>query len=98
MARLQPDPYNDGLPLKRHDPGHQKRLPAGHGGPVWSPDAALMDTVVCLQLDMEELRAGSRSRQTPPPDMWTSQGPSQQMAFTSTKVPRFSRCNKLRTL
>ena len=44
------------------DPGCQTRPPGGHGGPVWSPDAALMDTVASLQRDMEELRAGSRSR------------------------------------
>ena len=84
-TRLQPDPYDDGLPNKRHDPSHQTRPPAGHSGLVWSPDAALMDTVACLQLDMEELRAGSRSRRTPPPDIWTSQGPPRQ-----TKVPRFA--------
>ena len=89
-TRLQPDPYDDGLPTKRHDPGHQTRPPAGHGGPVWSQDAALMDTVARLQLDMEELRAGSRSRGTPPLDIWISQGPPRQVALTSTKVPRFS--------
>ena len=44
-----------------------------------------MDTVARLQLDMEELRAGSRSSWTPPPDIWTS-----QVAFTSTKMPRFA--------
>ena len=88
-TRLQPDPYNHCLPNKRHDPGHQTRPSAGHDG-LWCPDAALMDTVACLQLDMEELRAGSRSRRTPPPDIWNSQGPPRQVAFTSTKVPRFA--------
>ena len=88
--RVETDPYEDGLPKKRHDPCRQTRPPAGHGGPVWSPDTALMDTVARLQLDMEELRAGSRSRRTPPPDIWTSQGPPRQVAFTSTNVPRFA--------
>ena len=48
-----------------------------------------MDTVARLQLDMEELRAGSRSRT--PPDNLTLQGPPRQVAFTSIKVPRFAR-------
>ena len=74
-TRLQPDPYDDGLPNKRHDPGHQTRSPAGHGGPVWSPYAALMDTVARLQLNMKKLPTGSRSRRTRPPDIWTFQGP-----------------------
>ena len=49
-----------------------------------------MDTLARLQLDMKELRAGSQNRRTPPPDIWTSQGPPRQVASTSTKVPRFS--------
>ena len=66
------------------------RLPAGHGGPesIWSPDAALMDTVAHLQLDVEEMRAGSRCHQTP--GGRTSLGHPRQVAFTSTKVPRIA--------
>ena len=48
-TQFEPDPYEDGL-LRKIDPDHEVRLPAGHGGPepIWSPDAALMDTVhVC---------------------------------------------------
>ena len=82
-TQLEPDPYEEGLP-------RQTRQPAGHGGPVWFPDAVLMDKVAPVQLDMEELRAGSRSGRMPPPDIWTSQGPPRQVAFMSTKVPRFA--------
>ena len=66
------------------------RLPAGHGGPepIWSPDAVLMDTVACLQLDMEVMRAGYRCNQTP--GGRTSPGHPRQVAFTSTKVLRFA--------
>ena len=57
---------------------------------VWSPDAALMDTVARLQLDMEEMRAGSRCHRTPPLGNWNAQGHQRQVAFTSTNVPRFT--------
>ena len=87
-THFEPYPYGS---KKCHDPGRQTRPPAGHGGPVWSPDAALMDTVARLQLDMDELRAGSRSRRTPPPDIWTSQGHPRQVELTSTKVLGFAR-------
>ena len=49
-------------------------------GSVGQSGKALMDTVARLQLDMEELRAGFRSRWTPPLDIWTSQGPPRQVA------------------
>ena len=49
-----------------------------------------MDTVARLQLDMEEMRAGSRCHRTPPPGNWTVEGHQRQVAFTSTKVPRFA--------
>ena len=64
-TQFEPNPCEDGLPRKI-DPGRQERLPAAHGGPesIWSPDAALMDTVARLQLDMEEMRAGSRCHWT----------------------------------
>ena len=61
----------------------------GHGGqePIWSPDAALMDTVAHVQLDLDEMRTESRRLRTP----GGRDSPSQprQVAFTSTKVPRF---------
>ena len=68
-GQFESDPYKDGLPRKL-DPGHQVRLPAGHGGPepILSPETALMDTVARLQLDMEEMRAGS---QCPSDTRWT---------------------------
>ena len=47
-TRFAPDQYEHRQPRKI-DPGCQVRLPAGHG----APDAALMDTVARLQLDME---------------------------------------------
>ena len=84
-AQFEPDSYEDGLP-GRSDPGRR----TGRDGLVWSLDAALMDTVARLQLDMEEMRAGSRGHRTPPPGSWTSQGHWQQMTFTSTNVPRFA--------
>ena len=79
----------NGLPRKI-DPGRQVRLPAGHGGPgsIWSADAALMDTVARLQLDMEEMRVGSRCHRTP--GGRTSPGHPRQVTFTSTKVPRLA--------
>ena len=78
-SQFEPDPYEDVLP-GRDDPGHRARLPAEQDRLVWSLDAALMDTVARLQLDMEEMRAGN----------WTAQGHQRQVTFyTSTKVPKF---------
>ena len=47
--------------MRNIDPDHRERPQTVHGGPepIWSPDAALMDTVACLQLDLDEMRAES---------------------------------------
>ena len=88
-TQFEPDSYKDALPRKI-DPDHRGRLRAGHDGPepIWSPDAALMDTVARLQLDMEEIGAGSRCHRTP--GGRASPGHPRQVAFTSTKVPKFA--------
>ena len=48
----------------------------------------LIDTVVRLQMDMEELRSGSMCNQTR--GRQTSQQQPHQMTFTSTKVLKFA--------
>ena len=60
-TQFDPDPYAD-VRARNIDPDHRERPQAGHGGPtpIWSPDAALMDTVARLQLDLDEMRAESR--------------------------------------
>ena len=55
------DPYAD-VRARNIDLDRRERSQAGHGRPepTWSPDAALMDTVARLQLDLDEMRAESR--------------------------------------
>ena len=50
-SHFEPVPYKDVLP-GRDDPVHRARLPAEQDRLVWFLDAALMDTVAHLQLDM----------------------------------------------
>ena len=66
------------------DPDVRGRPQAGHGGPepIWSPDAALIDTVARLQLDLDEMRAEPGSRDSP--------SRPRQVTFTSTMVPKFA--------
>ena len=54
---------------------------------AWSPENILVDTVARLQQDLADIRAGSRQLRTPgvPPVVHTPR----QVAFTTTKVPRF---------
>ena len=89
-AQFEPDPYEDAL-QRKIDPDRMGRLRAGHGGPepIRSPDAALMDMVARLQLDMDEIIAGSRCHQTP--GGRASPGHPRQVTLTSTKVPKFCR-------
>ena len=64
-TQFDPDPYADVRARKSH-PDRWRRPQAGHGGPEpnWSPDAALMDTVARLQLDLDDIRAESRRLRT----------------------------------
>ena len=64
-TQFGPDRFEDGLPGKI-DLGHRIRLPAGNDGLdlIRSPDTPLIDTVARLQLDMEEMTAGSIGHQT----------------------------------
>ena len=88
-TQFEPDPYAD-VWVRKIAPDHRGRPQDGHGGPepIWSPDAALMDTVACLQLDLDEMRAESWRLRTP----GGRDSPSQprQVTFTSTKVPKFA--------
>ena len=86
-TQFGPDRFEYGLPGKI-DPVHRIRLPAGNDGLdlIRSPDAALIDIVARLQLDMEEMKAGSIGHQTL--GGRTSPGRPRQVAFTSTKVCR----------
>ena len=56
--------------------------------PCWGCHRRLIDTVARLQLDMEEMRAGSIGHQTL--GGRTSPGRPRQVAFMSTKVSRFT--------
>ena len=60
-TQFEPDPYEDVLPRKLTlIVGEGCGLDmAGRSRSSWSPDAALMDTVARLQLDLDEMRAGS---------------------------------------
>ena len=88
-TQFDPDPYAD-VRVRNIDLDHRGRPQAGHGGPepIWSPDAALMDTVARLQLDLDEMRAESRRRRSPGGRDSLSQ--PRQLTFTSTKVPKFA--------
>ena len=89
-TQFEPDQFEDGLP-KKIEPGHRIILPAGNDGLdlIRSPNAALIDTVARLQLDMEEIRSGLMGHQIL--GGRTSPGRPRQVAFTSTKVLRFAR-------
>ena len=65
-TQLEPYPYTD-VRVRKSDPDRRGRPQEGHGGPepIWSSDAALMDTVARLQLDLDEMRAESRRLRTP---------------------------------
>ena len=84
-TQFEPDPYEDDL-LRKIDPGYRMRLPAWNEmlDPIRSPDAALMDTMARLQLDMEEMRTGSRCHRTP--GGRTSPSRPRQVAFMSAKI------------
>ena len=69
-------------------PDRRGRLWAGYGGPepIWSPNAALMDTVARLQLDGRNegwipVSSDTGGRASP--------GHPRQVTFTSTKMPKF---------
>ena len=96
-TQFEPDPYEHDLPRKI-DPGHCMRLPARNDrlDLIRSSDAALMDTVARLQLDMEEMKAGSRCHRTP--GGRTSSSRPRQVVFA--KVDRWCllRCRGLETI
>ena len=82
-TQFDPDPYTDVNQDRRGRPQ------PGHGRPelIWSPDAALMNTVARLQLDLDEMRAESRCLRTLGGRDSLSQ--PRQVTFMSTKVPKF---------
>ena len=81
--------YEDVQP-RQIDPDCRGRLRTVHVGlePIWSPDAALMDIMARLQLDLDEMRAGSRCHRTP--GGRDSPSHPRQVTFMSTKVPKFA--------
>ena len=88
-TQFDPDPYAD-VQARNINPYRQGWPQAEYDGPepIWSPDAALMDTVARLQLDLGEMRAESRRFRTPGGRDSLSQ--PRQVTFTSTKVPKFA--------